>query len=47
MTGLRVSQVLTQTSRSRRVELVYRVGGGRECVVCYNQRVYEGKGMNK
>lgn len=51
MTGLRVSQVLTQTSRSRRVELVYRMGGGRECVVCRmevsNERVYEGKGMNR
>jgi len=51
VTGLRVSQVLTQTSRSRRVELVYRMGGGRECVVCRmevsNERVYEGKGMNR
>jgi hypothetical protein len=46
VTGLRVSQVLTQTSRSRRVELGIS-GEGRECVVCRmevsNERVYEGK----
>jgi len=48
VTGLRVSQVLTQTSKSRRVGVS---GENRECVVCGpevgNERAYRGQGMNR
>lgn len=48
MTGLRVSQVLTQASKSRRVRVS---GKDRECVVCgseiSNKRVYKSQGMDR